>query len=62
MGILDDIFEGARNANEKKQEAYAEGMRMSPEELKRAIRNSGGDPGRHSGYMQAAKQRGFIRR
>ncbi len=62
MGILGDVFEGIKNHNEKSQEAYEEGMRMSPEELKRAIRNSGGNAAKHSGYMKAAKQRGFIRR
>ena len=61
MGILDDIFEGVKNHNEEAQEAYEEGMRMSPDELRRAVRNSGGNAAKHSGYMKAAKQRGLIR-
>lgn len=61
MGLLGDIFEGVKNHNENAQEAYQEGMRMSPDELKRAIRNSGGNAAEHSGYMKAAKQRGFLR-
>lgn len=59
MGILGDIFEGVKNHNDARQEAYEEGKRMSSEELKRAIRNSGGNAAKYSGYMKAAKERGI---
>lgn len=61
MGLLGDIFDGVKEHNEKAQDAYEEGMRMSPQELKSALNSARNNPAKYSGYKKAAKQRGFLR-
>ena len=60
MGFFDTLKNVGQAAAEAKRNAYEEGCMLSDRALMDRIKNSGANPAKYAGYIQAAKERGLV--